>query len=280
VSIPRMSAKREARSRPATHLIEPGSARYFAWLYAGEQQPLAEALFEIEHEIGTSLRPGLEHQVAHLRLAWWRDECDRFSRGTPVHPATRRLLQLLPPQPGSSELGGLVECASWDLAAAPADTRDDLHRYCERWSRAMIVPWAAAASSADAACALGVALRETELLVHLAPDARSGRLRIPLDTLDALQIEPRCLAKPPWPAALASHVQERFELLGSVLRRNLGALDRPALHAWSAVTRASARRATTALPHACVRGRFDGLLDALHAWRAARASLRGKVRVP
>jgi phytoene/squalene synthetase len=275
-----MSAKREARTRPATHLIEPGSARYFAWLYAGEQQPLAEALFEIEHEIGTSLRPGLEHQVAHLRLAWWREECDRFSRGTPVHPATRRLLQLLPAQRGSTELGGLVECASWDLAAAPPATRDELQRYCERWSRAMIVPWAADEASADAACALGVALRETELLVHLAPDALDGRLRIPLDALDALQIEPRRLARPPWPQALAHHVQQRFELLGSVLRGSLHTLERPALHAWSAVTRASAKRAAQALPHACVRGRFDGALDALHAWRAARASLRGTVRLP
>ena len=41
------------------------------------QRPLLAALCGIESEIAASLSAGLDHQVAHVRLGWWRDECER-----------------------------------------------------------------------------------------------------------------------------------------------------------------------------------------------------------
>jgi phytoene synthase len=275
-----MRAKRDGAAEPAAHVVEPGSARYFAWLYAGdERRELVRALFEIEHEIEASLRPGLEHHVAHVRLAWWREECERFARGAPVHPATRRLRELMPAGEAAIELHGLVECAAWDLAAAPPEKRDELERHCGRWARAMILPLVRASAS-EKAHALGTALRETELLLRLAPDARRGWLRLPLDELDSLGIEPRALADPPWPRALAAHLQRRFETLRHSLECALASIDQSMLHVWSAVVSASAMRAMSALPDARRDRRLDGIFNALHAWRAARGALRGSARLP
>src|ERR1700730_16075847 len=81
----------QARVMPVTP--ESHSARYFALLYSPVPQRLAlDALFGIEREISESLRPGLDHHVAHSRLQWWREECERAAAGRPVHPLTRALV--------------------------------------------------------------------------------------------------------------------------------------------------------------------------------------------
>jgi 15-cis-phytoene synthase len=263
------------RAKP--DFIPPGSARYFAWLYAGPRRELVSALLDVEHEIETSLRPGLEHQVAHLRLAWWREECDRFKRGAPAHPATRRLRELAEAS-APIELVGLVEAAAWDLASAAPENRGELERHCARWARSVIVPLASPASMRESASALGAALREIELLMHLAADASRGRLRVPLDELDALGVEPRALSSPPWPPALATHLRQRYEALRSSVRTGLAGIAEPALHAWSAHANAAAARASRSLPGMYRESALDGIADVVRAWRAARASLRGAVR--
>ena len=120
--------------------------RSLAWLYSSTvQRPALAALLALEGEIGASLRPGLDHQVAHTRLAWWREEGARTARGNPTHPLTRELAALFVPR-GSAPLAGLtgfVDTAVWDLSCATFDTRRELMGYCERWSDAMIAPLAA-----------------------------------------------------------------------------------------------------------------------------------------
>ncbi len=117
--------------------------RVLAWLYFPvAQRPLLAALCGIESEIAASLAPGLDHQVAHARLGWWRDECQRCAQGRPAHPLTRALSSVfasgdLAPLAG---LTGLVDAAMWDLAAATFDTHRELRAYCERWSVALIEP--------------------------------------------------------------------------------------------------------------------------------------------
>ena len=72
---------------------ESHSARYFALLYASAtERPVLESLFGIEHEVFDSLRTGLDHHVAHTRLQWWREECERAANGRPVHPLTKGLV--------------------------------------------------------------------------------------------------------------------------------------------------------------------------------------------
>lgn len=285
-----MRAKRDTAAPPA----DAGSARYFAWLYAGEarREPL-ELLLTVEHEIETSLRAGLEHPVAHLRLEWWREECRRFARGAPVHPATHRLRELAGDQAASFDLEGLVDAVAWDLAAAPSETRAELEGVCDRWARSMIVPFALAGLAAPrdrteletALRKTGRALREMEQLRSLAPDARCGRLRVPLDELDALGVAPRALATPPWPDPLNAHLRARFAQLRHACVEGWSALDAsiqaasPGLAAWCAVEAASSDRAAAQLPHAWRPRRRHALSNALRAWRAARTAHRGQARI-
>lgn len=60
-------------------------------LFAGSARPALEALAALEAELAASVRPGIEHSVAHARLGWWRAEVERLAAGRPEHPLTRTL---------------------------------------------------------------------------------------------------------------------------------------------------------------------------------------------
>jgi 15-cis-phytoene synthase len=317
---------------PATP--ESHSARYFALLYSPASQRLVlDALFGIEREIFESLRPGLDHHVAHSRLQWWREECERAVVGRPVHPLTRALVDAVTGAPSSASastspaaakrhrkhpsvelrsgppsmagvqpfglhplpqlagLCGLVDVAVWDLAGATFETRRELTAYCERWSAAMIGPLAPR-KAADATgtsdtrvtnwSTLGAAMREIEMLSHLAREAHYGRLRVPLDELESAKADPGVLAKPPWPAAVVELLRARHESLRDEITRTLGELDRvqqPGLRgllAWAALVRRASQRAERALPDRLRVGRFDAIADTWLAWRVARRATMGR----
>ena len=98
---------------PATP--ESHSARYFALLYASAtERPTLEALFGIEREVLDSLRTGLDHHVAHSRLQWWREECERAAQGRPVHPLTKGLVSALNAAAGFD--GGAASAAAASAA--------------------------------------------------------------------------------------------------------------------------------------------------------------------
>jgi phytoene/squalene synthetase len=83
-------------STPVAPTNALSSERYLAWLYSPQvQQPVLTALCQIEAEVAASLRQGIEHHVAHARLQWWREECERAARGRPAHPLTRSLVRAL-----------------------------------------------------------------------------------------------------------------------------------------------------------------------------------------
>jgi 15-cis-phytoene synthase len=260
-------------------------ARRLALLYSTPAQRAAlAALTALEREIGASLRPGLDHQVAHTRLAWWREECARSAQGRATHPLTRELTALFP-QPGSAPLAGLgglaglVDLADWDLSRATFDTRRHLSAYCERWSGAVIVPLmrlATPGGQTAQAIALGATLREIELLLALAEDARAGRLRLPLAELAAAQLAPESLAHPPWPPALADLLRRRHGELRAALGAALEALQpavRPALRGlivWATLACTASARAEARLPRESGPREHHAPLDGWRAWRAAR----------
>jgi phytoene synthase len=256
--------------------------RSLSWLYSSPaQRPALATLSELEREIRASLRPGLDHEVAHARLAWWREECARTAQGGPAHPLTRALAALLAPLgPGSlAGLAGFVDTAVWDLAHATFDTRSELTGYCERWSAAMIAPLVSLAlpeAPAAQARAFGASLREIELLLALAVDARSGRLRVPLDELERARLPPESLARPPWPPALADLLRHRHREVRGSLGAALAALPRaarPALRGlivWATLACAASARAEKRLPQESTARDRHAPLDAWRAWRAAR----------
>lgn len=119
------------------------ASRYLTWLYSpASQQPVFAKLCEIESEIAGSLRPGIDHHVAHARLQWWREECERCAQARPVHPLTRELVKAYGVMPGGQPsplagISGFVDTAVWDLAGATFETRKELTAYCDRWAAAM-----------------------------------------------------------------------------------------------------------------------------------------------
>jgi phytoene synthase len=246
-----------------------------------------EALLGVEAEIRAALKRGLEHEVAHARLAWWREECARLSSGTPVHPLTRALGAHFE---GTSRealagLGGLVDLARWDLAQATFGSRRELSGYCERWSAALIVPCAHAALPAApaGALALGAALKELELLSALAPDAQAGRVRLPLDELEAAAIAPQELAAATAGPALArllgeTHGRARRALVAATFTPEAQPAQR-ALLVWARMSVLSSRRAARALPRLAPPGDHQQPLDGLIAWRIARRAARGRLSV-
>jgi 15-cis-phytoene synthase len=266
----------------------PCATRALAQLYCppGQRAVLA-ALLNIEAEVAASLRCGLDHQVAHARLAFWREECARCAAGHPAHPLSRELLAACGTHDRTAlgGLAGLVDTATWDLAAATFATRRELAAYCERWAEAIVLPLARCAAPGVApqiGRALGAALRETELLCGLAPEAAAGRLRLPLDELEASGATAAQLARPPWPSALAARIAQRHRELRLALAAAGGALaaaERPPLRAllvWTALAAARSRRAERRLPGALAAGEDRVLLDAWRAWRAARRADAGR----
>ena len=120
-------------------------ARTLARLYRPAPQRSAfEALLGIQAEIRAPLSGSTAHEVAHARLAWWREECLRLAAGDPLHPLARALDAQFPgpARTALAAVGGFVDLATWDLAAATFETRRELDAYTGRWSAALVGPLA------------------------------------------------------------------------------------------------------------------------------------------
>jgi phytoene/squalene synthetase len=128
--------------------------------------------------------------------------------------------------------------------------------------------------------ALGVSLHEIELLLGLAAEARSGRLRVPLDELERAQLAPESLAQPPWPPALAELLRHRHQQLRASLGAALDALPptaRPALRGlivWATLAGTASVRAERRLPRESTARDHHAPLDGWRAWRVARRVAR------
>jgi phytoene synthase len=262
--------------------------RYLAWLYSpAAMQPVLAALCRLESEVAVSLKPGVDHHVAHSRLQWWREECERTAEGRPVHPLTRELVAAArSPLRGIS---GFVDTAVWDLASATFETRKELTAYCQRWGTAMFETAASAGGAGTEVSrlgALGAAVREAELLANLALEAHAGRLRVPLDELERADVDTGSLARTPWPVPLATLLRERHEVLrktiaGEVSRfANAEQASVRGLLVWAVLAWRQSWRAEHALPNEISPRQYHALADGWHAWRAAHRATAGKLRLP
>jgi phytoene synthase len=279
---------------PDTDPSPTSALRYFAWLYSPpDQQPLLKTLLALESDIRDVLKPGLEHRVSHVRMEWWQAEVERFANGKPAHPLTRALSEanakasassvaIASPHGASRSIGarldisGLVDTTIWDLASATFGTRAEVAGYCERWASAMIAPLAPSLAGT-----LGSTIREIELLCDLAPEARAGRLRLPLDELERDGIDVESLAKPPWPAKLCALLMGRHRALRAALAGGVASVPReqqPAtrgLLVWVALAYRRSLLAERALPDSAQQLRFALLKEVWAAWRAARRASQG-----
>jgi phytoene synthase len=172
-----------------------GSLEYFAVLFASSRRRAdLHVLYALEAEIRRCA--GLtNHDIAHTRLQWWRQELDRSFAGHAQHPlalALQSLRSVLAPT-DLTLLRELTVAADLDLAAFQYATWSQLAAYCFRSSGALQTVIAATLAAPDAlsgqerafARQLGAAVRQAQMLRDVARDARLGRCYAPLEALDA-----------------------------------------------------------------------------------------------
>lgn len=171
----------------------PGSMRYFALLYTpAPKRDAITALYVIDAEIRESAQSA-NHDVAHTRLQWWRQEIDRLVNASPQHPATR----ILNTQPDIdrkmfARLHELLVAADMDLTRMTYLNARELRAYSTRSGGAvqeLIAMLLASPATLDesaraAANRIGVGVRQTEMLRDVRQDAFDGRLYLPLDELE------------------------------------------------------------------------------------------------
>lgn len=200
--------------------------RYFALLYTpAERREVITALFAIDTEIREAARSA-NHDVAHTRLRWWREEIDRLVNGSAQHPATR-LLQREHRGVRSSlaKLHELLVAADMDLARMTYVNEREIRAYCARSAGAvtqLIAEELSPDGSVDsatrtAANAIGVGIRLAEIIRDLRQDAHEGRIYIPLDELDRHAIRPEQLDA----RDIDRKVKELLDLLSQTARTAL-----------------------------------------------------------
>jgi phytoene synthase len=270
-----------------------GTLRHHVWLYAPpDERPRLAALFDIEHQMMASARPGMDHAVAHARLAWWQEECERLAAGQPRHPRTAALLRATRQAAGAApDLSPLVDAVRWDLANAVPENRGEVERRCDNWARGLfrhLAPGPANSGVSRAGISAwlegaGRAVEELSMLTQVRRDAARGRLRLPLDELAAQGVEPGGLSAADYPPQLVAHLASRHRALRADLVRRLLDLDRaarPGLRTalvWIALAASDSRRAERSLAVPGAGSRLAPLADTWTAWRAARSALASRI---
>ena len=289
-------ARGAADQRDTPRVLSP--SRYLAWLYSTDaQQPVLAKLCEIESEVASSLRPGIDHHVAHARLQWWQEECERCAQGRPVHPLTRELVKAYgsPPMAGQSSplagISGFVDTAIWDLAGATFEARKELTAYCERWAAAMFGTAAARVAGTGSGATVSVDELQPSEAAHATRAIQAARMMRASDS-------PGSATPGATPGSLAAASEALAAATGAASGAGAGATSAsPAASASApaatsasapATASASAPAATSAPAAASSAGRE------LSRWRALGAAVReielladlareahlGRVRVP
>jgi phytoene synthase len=193
----------------------PGSLRYFALLYAPpERRDAIAALFVIDSELRESAR-NANHDVAHTRLQWWRAEIDRLANGNSQHPATRLLQARQDAYRGDfAKLHELVAAADMDLARMTYNTAQELRAYCARSAGALmeaiacqLAPQAIDEAHRSLINRIGTGIREVEIVRDLRQDAHEGRIYLPMEDMDRLNIRQEDLHHPQMSEAVRSALE-------------------------------------------------------------------------
>lgn len=194
-----------------------GSMRYFAWLYAPEAlRDVLAAVLLIDAELRDSART--PHDVAHVRLQWWREEIERLSSHRAQHPATRIIQSRHLARVDIERLQYVAVTAAQDLANSTFETDVELNSYLQNGNGALFM-FAVQCLSAvppspallDAAQQLGAFVRQTEIVRDLRADLHHGRLYLPLAELDSRHIEYEMLQNAEWPPAFVEWLKRRCE---------------------------------------------------------------------
>ena len=172
-----------------------GSSFYYSFRFLPETRRLAiTALYAFCREVDDVVDETLEHEVAHARLAWWREEIGRLYGGEATHPVTRALAPHIGPfgLPAGSLLE-IVDGMEMDLKYARYESFDLLRHYCHRVAGVVGELSARIFGFTDArtlqyAEQLGIALQLTNIIRDVGEDVRRGRIYLPIDELQRFDV--------------------------------------------------------------------------------------------
>lgn len=208
--------------------IPDGSMRYFAWLYTPEQHRDAfAALLLLESELrDTALVP---HDVAHIRLQWWRDEIEHLNNGKAQHPATQVLQAAKQTSADYSMLERLILCCAQDIAHSTYESDSELRQYFSNYgtlamAAASLLNDSPNAQVMEAAQKLGAFVREVETLRDLKLDVHHGYLYLPLNELDQLNVDYETLASSNWSATFTEWLVDRCKSILQIHKALMQAL--------------------------------------------------------
>jgi len=223
-----------APDAPQRRGTPPGSLRYFAVLFATPARRASlHALYALEAELrDTAASPN--HELAHTRLQWWREEFALLADGRPRHPATLELALVMAGRRGDHALlQEMLVAADLDLARFTYTDWRELEAYGQRAAGSLqeviagllTATGALSESQRQFARRLGSAVRQTEMLRDVAQDMRRGLLYVPLDALTEAGLDPRSVAQQPADPALLRVLAEWRTRLAAELAALRGLLD-------------------------------------------------------
>jgi phytoene synthase len=172
-----------------------GSSFYYAFLFLPPARRRAiTALYAFCREVDDAVDEATDAQLAHAKLAWWRQEIAGLFAGNPQHPVTRALQPALAPFGITAErLNEIIDGMEMDLTQTRYLDFAGLERYCYRV--AGVVGLLAAgifgytdARTLDYAKTLGTAFQLTNIIRDVGEDARKNRIYLPMEDLQKFNV--------------------------------------------------------------------------------------------
>lgn len=179
-----------------------GSSFYYSFLFLPpEQRRAIISLYAFCREVDDVVDETSEHEIARIKLAWWREEIQRVFDGEARHKVGKALQETIHsfdlPQEHFIEV---IDGMEMDLDYNAYPTIKELSLYCHRVASVVGLMSAEIFGYEDRktlkyAHALGMAFQLTNILRDVREDGVRGRLYIPLDELERFGVTPEELLK-------------------------------------------------------------------------------------
>ena len=175
---------------------QSGSSFYYSFLFLEKKKREAiTALYAFCREVDDIVDDASDEHVARSKLNWWDQEIEKMWLGTPRHPVTIAIQQFIEPYKLEQKYFKLIiDGMMMDLEQQNYETMDQLKEYCYRSASAVGILSASIFGYAHPttliyAEQLGLALQLTNILRDIKEDLARGRIYIPLEELDKVNIK-------------------------------------------------------------------------------------------
>jgi phytoene synthase len=172
-----------------------GSSFYYSFLFLPpERRRAITALYAFCREVDDVVDECTDTQLAHVKLAWWRDEIAGLYAGNPQHPVTNALKPFTERfQITAERLNEIIAGMEMDLTQTRYLDFAGLERYCYHVAGAVGLLAAGIFGYTDArtleyAKNLGTAFQLTNIIRDVGEDARKNRIYLPMDELKKFDV--------------------------------------------------------------------------------------------